>query len=344
MQISSHSYRRTPSRYYFGCAEFCPETLELSVLGETVALERRPLRLLHVLLQHVDRVVGHEVLLHDVWDGRVTVKNVLPNAMTKLRKALGRDAKLIVTIPGVGYRLNGPVQFDSAESSTVSVSQSSVGRPTATASAALDVVPLRFTELLPDSSPAAEQQPGDAARAGDTASAGLLHRISLPKRLEAFRQFAEGVGRRHATDEGGAQINHVDMNLFADGRLVLLARRHSSNSSVHKAEASFYRAPELYRGHAESERSDLYALGVLLYQMCCADAGRPLLSDWPQDVLDDRCRLLIETATRADPIRRPASVAQWLALSELDGSTHTPASAWQRMLGLPVKLSRRSGV
>lgn len=342
MQSIPHSYCRKPSRYYFGCAEFCPETLELSVLGEVLALERRPLRLLRVLLEHADQVVSHEELFREVWDGRITVRNVLPNAMTKLRKALGRDAKLIVTIAGVGYRLNGPVRFDSAQSETITLaSTASPNRPSQSANT--DVTPLPFVDDS-RSEWAAKGQPAssetEACAPSDVAK--LLREVPMQRRLDAFELFAERIGARHTAGMAHERITKPDVTIFADGRLLLLARRlREGPSLVAQDGQDVYRAPELYRGQAVSAQSDIYALGVLLYQLCCADLQRPLLSDWKQDVGDGRCHLLIEAATRANPLHRPASVRQWLALSHCQPEGDTPASPWQRMLRLPVKLSRR---
>ncbi|SDS65408.1 DNA-binding winged helix-turn-helix (wHTH) domain-containing protein [Halopseudomonas xinjiangensis] len=340
MYTLSQSYRRTPSRYYFGCAEFCPETLELSVLGETISLERRPLRLLHVLLQHVDRVVSHEELLREAWDGRVTVKNVLPNAMTKLRKALDRDAKLIVTIPGVGYRFNGPVRFDSAEFSTANhapLAPSGTAAPVGCS--ALDVLPIRVAGPLVAELAITDRSPAAKLEQAKPVMSDLLQGVNLQKRLEAFHQFAESVARRHSSGLGYNAISRLDLHLYADGRLVLLARRPVDVSPGSVSLHDPYRAPELYRGQVGTERSDIYALGVILYQLCCADIGRPLLGDWRTDVGDQRYQLLIESATYPDPAKRPASVADWLAIPDEDA-----ASGWQRMLGLPIRLSRWSRV
>ncbi len=338
MHTRTQLHRRTPPRYYFGCAEFCPETLKLTIHGETIAIERRPLRLLNVLLQHVDCVVSHEKLLREAWDGRVTVKNVLPNAMTKLRKALGGDAKLIATIPGVGYRFNGPVRFDRADlPNAKDVPLASSRAAVSPSCSALDVLPIRVAGTTAAKPGAVENQP--IARVGQVKPfvSDVFDRVSMRGRLDAFHQFAESIARRHASGLGYSAMSKLDLHLHADGRLVLLARRRSEVSSDAVSEHNPYRAPELYRGHPGTEQSDLYALGVILYQLCCADLTRPLLSDWAVDVVDKRCQLLIESATCANPARRPASVVEWLALPDEE-----LASAWQRMFGLPIKLSRRS--
>ncbi len=89
---------------------------QLRVAGQPVALEPRPLRLLAELLQHVNEVVTKDELLQAVWDGRPTVEHVLANAVSKLRTALGAaGAARLVTLPRVGYRLQGPVQRETRQ-------------------------------------------------------------------------------------------------------------------------------------------------------------------------------------------------------------------------------------
>jgi len=97
-------------RYRFGTAEFDQSGFILKVGGVTVELERRPLEVLGMLLTHAGEVVTKQELLDNVWAGRVTVEHVVPNAMTKLRRALGDNAGCIVTQPRVGYRFQGELE------------------------------------------------------------------------------------------------------------------------------------------------------------------------------------------------------------------------------------------
>src|SRR5262249_39721893 len=98
-------------RYRFGSAEFDQAQFELRVAGERVDVQRKPLEILACLLTHSGEVVTKEELLDIVWEGRPTVENVIANALTKLRIALGpQNAECIVTQPRVGYRFVGPVE------------------------------------------------------------------------------------------------------------------------------------------------------------------------------------------------------------------------------------------
>lgn len=332
---------RTQRRYYFGCAEFDPQSLQLSVLGESVALERRPLRLLGELLHQADHVVSRDDLLRTVWGGRVTVRNVLPNAMTKLRKALGRDAKLIVTVPGVGYRLNGPVRVVLGESVADNPPPSMQPGPS---SPVLDVLPLRAGSPNGEHvEHGLESGEHEHERAADRTE-GFRTFASLPlrRRLELFMPVTETVSRRHASGLFYNALCKDDITVFVDGRVLLLPKRaRDSGQGGHPPPHDPYRPPEIYRGLVGSERSDLYALGVMLYQFVTADLDRPLLADWQNDVPDAGHRRAIHAATQPDPSLRPASVKDWLAL--LDESAEAASSSWQWMFGLPVKRARRAG-
>ncbi|WP_202844331.1 protein kinase domain-containing protein [Luteimonas saliphila] len=71
-----------------------------------------------------------------------------------------------------------------------------------------------------------------------------------------------------------------------------------------------YLAPELVAGQPPTVRSDLYALGILLYQLLVGDLRRPMAPGWERDIDDP---LLVEDITRAtdgDPARRLGSVAE----------------------------------
>jgi eukaryotic-like serine/threonine-protein kinase len=99
------------SLHRFENIEFDEVQGQLKVAGQVVALEPKPLLVLGELLRRVNEVVTKEELIDNVWDGRITVDHVLPNAISKLRSALGEaGAARIVTLPRVGYRLQGPVR------------------------------------------------------------------------------------------------------------------------------------------------------------------------------------------------------------------------------------------
>ena len=109
-------------RWRFAAALFDEGNWTLTVAGERVTLENKPLRLLRELLHHPGQVVSKEALLDAVWPGVIVVEGSLTTAMNKLRRALGDgDSRIIETVPGIGYRLGVPVEL--AASSPPAASQ-----------------------------------------------------------------------------------------------------------------------------------------------------------------------------------------------------------------------------
>jgi serine/threonine protein kinase len=79
----------------------------------------------------------------------------------------------------------------------------------------------------------------------------------------------------------------------------------SSYSGTHA-----YMAPELLMGKPASTRSDIYSLGVVLYQLLAADFKRPVTTDWAEDVLDSLLRDDLQHCFAGKPEDRFSGVAQ----------------------------------
>jgi eukaryotic-like serine/threonine-protein kinase len=80
-----------------------------------------------------------------------------------------------------------------------------------------------------------------------------------------------------------------------------------------------YLAPELLDGQPATLRSDLYALGVLLYQLWVGDLRRPLTPGWERAVGDLELSEDIGRATDLSPVNRFGSVAEFVdRLSRLE--------------------------
>ena len=65
-----------------------------------------------------------------------------------------------------------------------------------------------------------------------------------------------------------------------------------------------YLAPEVLAGQAPNASADVYALGVMLYQLIVGDFRRPLSPGWEADVEDPLLREDIAVAACGDPARR----------------------------------------
>lgn len=177
------------------------------------------------------------------------------------------------------------------------------------------------------------------------AEQGELATMARPQRLALFLQIADaaaaahGVGVLHkdikpanvliaATPEGGWQARLTD---FGSGGLLdptLLAQLGITRPGLlETAQAGIdgssgtplYYAPELIAGQPPSVRSDLYALGMLLYQMLIGDLRCPLVPGWEREVGHDLLAGDIARATDVEPARRFASVEEFArSLRELE--------------------------
>lgn len=322
-------------RYFFGTAEFNEAKFELKIDGNTVAIERRPLSLLAKILEHADEVVTKRELLQSVWGGRVTVENVLANAMAKLRKALGSNALQLVTIPRVGYRIKGPIRKMEAEPDCniiPLISGAATNNPLFTSarifSPSAPYYHLDVISMSPTGDPGetqitldAEAHPAQGAPgfrpSGDATLeiwAGRHHLAEMPitQRLDLFMNVAKQVSVQHSRGTVHSFLQPENLIVSDEGRVRITAPGNSlinpARENHHSCCDCFYRAPETYRKDGVSRRSDIYSLGILLYQILTSDFARPLLPDWRQDISNKALQHTIAAATNPCPSLRPESV------------------------------------
>jgi eukaryotic-like serine/threonine-protein kinase len=389
----SESESGTPLyRYRFGAVEFDESRLELSVAGLSVDIEHKPLQVLLVLLRRCGQLVTREDLLGTVWADRVTVEQVLKNAVAKLRKALGEvDAERIVTVPRGGYRFDGALERIAAGKRFADTLRLKAG----------DTVPERDNFVLQVQLSAsrgaevwlARHRKTDEARvykvARDPEHLSTLKREAtlyrflrqalgeredllrildwnfesapfyleceyggqnlrdwatqndqlraLPRatRIAVFLKIADAVEAAHRVGvlhkdlkpanvliAGAADDLRVRVADFGSGRLLEPERLEQLGITqlgltLTQASATdpgggtpLYLAPELMAGGPPTVQSDLYALGLMLYQIISGDLRKPLASGWEQDVGDELLVEDIAEATRGDPGRRLSDVAQ----------------------------------
>ena len=95
-------------RYQFG--QFVLDTVSGSVIGPEgpITLRRQTFRLLQVLLSHAPELLDRDTLLDEAWGRTALSPNVLPQAISELRQALGDSAQspeYIETLHRRGYRI-----------------------------------------------------------------------------------------------------------------------------------------------------------------------------------------------------------------------------------------------
>ncbi|HUD41494.1 MAG TPA: winged helix-turn-helix domain-containing protein [Dokdonella sp.] len=384
---------QTCYRYRFGTAEFDEATYELRVAGLRVEVERRALEVLACLLRHAGEVVTKEELFAEVWAGRVTVDKVLPNAIAKLRRALGEaNAELLTTQARIGYRLSGLIErvaigrtlpnplalragqpvpgrenfilrrqlgghhdsevwlAEHAKTHERRVYKFAVGddrlkalKREATLARVLQESlegPRPFVDLIDwnfESTPFFLE----CGYGGESLQAWAEHALAaLPtdERLALFLDVADAVAAAHAVGvlhkdlkpanvlvETDGDRRRVRLTDFGSGRMLdpdrideLGITRFGLSATQHLAADSssgtpLYLAPEVFAGHASTVRSDVYALGVMLYQLIAGQIAKPMASGWEQDVDDPLLREDIAQATHGDPAQRIGSAAELAA-------------------------------
>lgn len=381
---TTNARRRRRRRWRFGTVLFDEANWSLLVDGNPVAIESKPLELLHELCLRAGEVVSKDDLLETVWNGVSVVENSVPTAVAKLRRALGRENEdAVMTVARIGYRLAVPVAIE-----TLSV-------PVAPrfAFAAGDAVPgrpqWRMVEALGDSG-AADVWRGRHEKTGEirifkfadapdrlralkreaalsrlllaalgpdgpfvallewnfatapyflesrdaglslldwATAAGGLGAIADERRLEIAARCARALAAVH-----GIGVLHKDIkpaNILVESiggalrvRLADFGNSRVIDDAVHAAYAitdladepssdgerlsgtPFYRAPELTAGEVPSVKSDIYSLGLVLFQLAVGDFGRVPAPGWESEIDDPLLRGDIAIAAAGDPAAR----------------------------------------
>ena len=394
MDYNSYTYR-------FGTAEFDEARFELRVSGLPVDVEPRALALLAYLLRNVGTSLSKEELLSQVWAGRVTVEKVLPNAINKLRRALGAaNAERICTLPKIGYRLDGPInrmalagpalkppvlpaalasepalavgkgvpgrenfvlhrQLGRHQSSEVWLARHSKTREQRVYKFALEGERLRdlkrevtvsrllqesvansdcFVEVIDwnfETAPYFLESVYGGENLLDWAEV-KLGAIDQQGRLELFLQIADAMAAAHAigvlhkdlkpanvlinSNEQGLRVQITDFgsaSLLDSGRLDVLGITRLGMTLTESADSlsgtPLYIAPELFSGQAATTQSDVFALGVLLYQLLSGRMAQPMVSGWELSIADDLLVRDLYLATNVNPEQRFASATEFAA-------------------------------
>jgi non-specific serine/threonine protein kinase len=389
---STHSSRRRRRLWHFANAAFDEASWALRVDGRIVALEGKPLEVLHELLLRAGEVVTKDEILDAVWPGVIVVEGSLATAISKLRKALGGASDAIIaTVPRVGYRFVAPVVVESIDTPLAprfafapgdgvpgrklwlldrplgGTGSEDVWRARQAKTGEVRVfkfadAPDRLRSLKREAAlsrlltagmgraapiPALHEWNFDAAPffleyvwGGEdllawAEAAGGLPAIAPDLRLSIAAMIARALASVHGmgilhkdlkpanilidAGEDGPTVRLVD---FGSGRLMddaVLASYHitdpgSLDTDLGKDEPRSgtlaYRAPELEGEAMPTAKSDIYALGLILYQLVAGDFSATLAPGWEARVADPLLRDDIARAAAGTPGERLASAEE----------------------------------
>jgi non-specific serine/threonine protein kinase len=169
--------------------------------------------------------------------------------------------------------------------------------------------------------------------AGWAASEGGAASLPLELRLDLAAQIAEALSAIHGmavlhkdlkpanvlmrrdeagrpaiilTDFGSGRALEMDrLDAFGITRPVLEITVEDSTAGT-----AMYRAPELSAGGAPTVQADIFAAGVMLFQLAAGDLRRPLAPGWEEHIPDPLLREDIGLAAAGDPARRLADAAE----------------------------------
>jgi serine/threonine protein kinase/DNA-binding winged helix-turn-helix (wHTH) protein/Tfp pilus assembly protein PilF len=166
-------------------------------------------------------------------------------------------------------------------------------------------------------------------------SQGGLNKVPLGVRLKLLADVAKAVAAAHDIGllhkdlkpanilivpraNGGWQIKVADFgsaSMFEPSRLHALGITNLGFTQTATPETTLtgtlmYLAPEVLAGQSPTGPADVFALGVMLYQLVIGDFRKPLAPGWEVEIADQLIREDISDAACGDPARRLGSAAE----------------------------------
>ena len=158
--------------------------------------------------------------------------------------------------------------------------------------------------------------------------------LSMPQRISLFLQIADAVAAAHSVGvlhkdlkpgnilvDGQADAMHVRLTDFGSGHMLepdnlaqlgitrmgmtVLDREGTDSASG----TPMYVAPEHFDGQAPTVQSDVFSLGIILYQLLSGRIGQPITPGWESTIEDPFLREDIRLATHSSPAQRFAGVS-----------------------------------
>jgi DNA-binding winged helix-turn-helix (wHTH) protein len=138
--------------------------------------------------------------------------------------------------------------------------------------------------------------------------AGVLHGDIKPTNILVAPPHGSTPTLRLVDFGAGGLSDEARMRLVAT--TLLTGEDRGETPSAAKLSGTWtYMAPDRLAGGGPSMSADIYALGVLLYQMVIGNFDKPLVVGWENDVTDPLLRQDIAAAASGDPAQRLTSAA-----------------------------------
>lgn len=138
-------------------------------------------------------------------------------------------------------------------------------------------------------------------------SAGVLHKDVKPANV-LIELDAAGAPRVRLGDFGSARM--LDGDRLHALQITRMGFTHTLAADASTSGTWVYLAPEVVAGQPPTVRSDIFALGVLLYQMAVGDLRRALAPGWERDIDDALLREDIAACCDQEPARRLGDAAE----------------------------------
>jgi serine/threonine protein kinase len=160
-----------------------------------------------------------------------------------------------------------------------------------------------------------------AAKLAETVAAahslGILHNDLKPSNVLLLERNDGDMPENEAADPGNLGIRVADFGVASLTQPERLRQmeitQHGFAEGDRPAETpvgtGMYRAPEILAGGPSSTLADVYALGVMLYQIASGDFIEPLSPGWERRIADPLLQEDIAAAANIDPARRIATAA-----------------------------------
>jgi serine/threonine protein kinase/DNA-binding winged helix-turn-helix (wHTH) protein len=167
-------------------------------------------------------------------------------------------------------------------------------------------------------------------RRGGAQSVGLPERLEIAARIADALASVHSVGVLHKdlkpsnillTESALGSVPEIRLADFGSGAMLDVHRLESlgitrlgfTKSVAFGVEASGtpqYLAPEVMAGQPPTIRADIYALGVILYQLIVGDLRKSISPGWERDLDDELLREDVARAAEGDPVRRLSDASE----------------------------------